>query len=63
MAKEISGVNLHRPEYSILNEAGVTSGMGQKAKYSARADVFRSTPRNGHRQAGLVGPVRAMSGS
>jgi hypothetical protein len=28
--------------------AAATSAMGQKAKYSLRADVFRFTPNNGH---------------
>jgi hypothetical protein len=39
------------------------SELGQKAKYSLRADVFRFAPINGHRQTGPVGLVRAMNGS
>jgi hypothetical protein len=35
------------------------SQMGQKAKYSLRADVFRSTPRSGHEAAAFGCPVCA----
>jgi len=36
--------------------------MGQKAKYSLRADVFRFGPNNRHRSIGSVGPFGATSG-
>jgi hypothetical protein len=49
-------------DFCTYKKTAPMSEAGQKAKYSARADFFRSTPRNGHRQAGLVGPVRAKSG-
>jgi len=32
---------------SPIPATGTTSGMGQKAKYSLRADVFRFTPESG----------------
>jgi hypothetical protein len=38
------------------------SAVGQNAKYSLRADVFRSTPKTGHRSMQSACPFRAMSG-
>src|SRR6266403_2080958 len=36
-----------------------TSDLGQKAKYSRRADVFRFTPKTGHRSMQSACPKRA----
>src|SRR6266481_2641408 len=38
------------------------SEMGQKAKYSRRADVFRCTPKTGHRSMQSACPKRANPG-
>jgi hypothetical protein len=35
------------------------SGLGQKAKYSLRADVFRFGPNNGHHSTGSACPFGA----
>jgi len=43
-------------------EASMSAG-GQKAKYSPRADVFRSAPDSGHRAMQPACPFRANSGS
>jgi hypothetical protein len=42
---------------------GPLSQLGQKAKYSRRADVFRLTPKTGHRSMQSACPKRANSGS
>jgi len=39
------------------------SQMGQKAKYSQRAYVFRSAPNNGHRATTAACPFGANNGS
>jgi hypothetical protein len=38
------------------------SAQGQNRKYSRRADVFRSTPKTGHRSMRSACPFRASSG-
>jgi len=44
---------------NLWETARGTSEMGQKAKYSPRADVFRFASNNGHRQTGPTGPFSA----
>ena len=42
----------------LLGEVGSMSLVGQKAKYSPRADVFRFGPNNGHNMVGMsVGAI------
>src|SRR5258706_4259755 len=47
----------------LANDCNVRmSEMGQKAKYSLRADIFRFTPKTGHGWKPLSCPFRAMCG-
>src|SRR5258706_13263600 len=47
------------PDHSLSD----MPAMGQKRKYSMRANVFRCSPNNGHRQDTSACPFRANSGS